>query len=182
MLVKSATHPVMRAAAGGNKADLEKEQMLEIVTKSAQTLREEYLLRLESVRIEITRRVAHLRMQKASQLAALDKLNLEKAPLRDKAADLSERYEDLKDNGDRLTSRIELALQRLQSQVPIGSDAELRMQRQLQELDRRTREMRNAMERIAAKEKYQMRQIEQRNEQMEKQEVDKNNWRGRGNR
>ena len=50
------------------------------------------------------------------------------------------------------------------SQVPIGSDAELRMQRQLQELERKTREMRSSMERIAAKEKYQMRQIDEENE------------------
>ena len=38
------------------------------------------------------------------------------------------------------------------------------MQRQLQELERKTREMRSSMERIAAKEKYQMRQIDEENE------------------
>ena len=60
-------------------------------------------------------------------------------------------------------------------QVPIGSDAELRMQRQLLELERKTREMRSSMERIAAKEKYQMRQID---EEKERKSADKNSrWR-----
>ena len=45
------------------------------------------------------------------------RLNSEKSRLRDKAADLSERYEDLQDNGQRLRSRIEIVLQKLQRQV-----------------------------------------------------------------
>ena len=146
------------------KADVEKEEMLDIVTKSTQTLREEYLARLENARAEIERRVAHLRAQKQSQAASLERLSAEKCSLRERAADLSERYEDLQDNGQRLRARVELVLQKLQRQVPIGSDAELRMQRQLQELQRKTREMRSSMERIAAKEKYQMRQIDEENE------------------
>ena len=99
------------------KADVEKEDMLDIVTKSTQTLREEYLTRLEKARSEIERRVAHLRAQKQSQAASLNKLNSEKSHLRDRAADLSERYEDLQDNGQRLRTRIEIVLQKLQRQV-----------------------------------------------------------------
>ena len=45
------------------------------------------------------------------------RLNSEKSRLRDKAADLSERYEDLQDNGQRLRTRIEIVLQKLQRQV-----------------------------------------------------------------
>ena len=37
--------------------------------------------------------------------------------MRDRAADLSERYEDLQDNGQRLRTRIEIVLQKLQRQV-----------------------------------------------------------------
>ena len=82
-----------------------------------QTLREEYLTRLEKARSDIERRVAHLRSQKQSQAASLDKLNSEKTNLRDRAAVLSERYEDLQDNGQRLRTRIEIVLQKLQRQV-----------------------------------------------------------------
>ena len=64
---------MMRAAPAVGKADVEKEDMLDIVTKSTQTLREEYLARLETARSEIERRVAHLRAQKQSQAASLNK-------------------------------------------------------------------------------------------------------------
>ena len=117
LLKKSSTHPMMRAAPAVGKADVEKEEMLDIVIKSAQTLREEYLTRLEKARSDIERRVAHLRSQKQSQAASLDKLNSEKTNLRDRAAVLSERYEDLQDNGQRLRTRIEIVLQKLQRQV-----------------------------------------------------------------
>ena len=208
LLKKSSTHPMMRAAPAVGKADVEKEEMLDIVTKSAQvcilfssyctaaflweladfvvlfncfqlqTLREEYLTRLEKARSDIERRVAHLRSQKQSQAASLDKLNSEKTNLRDRAAVLSERYEDLQDNGQRLRTRIEIVLQKLQRQVPIGSDAELRMQRQLQDLERKTREMRSSMERIAAKERYQMRQIDEENQRRRSAAADKSSkWR-----
>ncbi len=158
MLVKSTTHPLMRAA-GSSKADMEKEEMLELLARSTQILRDEYLSRLEAVRAEIERRVLKLRAQKESQRSSLAAVAAEKSALRDKAADLSERYEDLRDSGAALTARLELVLQRLQSAVPIESDAELRMQRQLQDVQRRMKELRAAMERISAKEKYQMRQI-----------------------
>ena len=45
------------------------------------------------------------------------RLSSEKSRLRDRAADLSERYEDLQDNGQRLRTRIEIVLQKLQRQV-----------------------------------------------------------------
>merc|ERR1719270_2117364 len=71
LLKKSSTHPMMRAAPAVGKADVEKEEMLDIVAKSTQTLREEYLNRLERARSDIERRVAHLRAQKQSQAASL---------------------------------------------------------------------------------------------------------------
>ena len=42
------------------------------------------------------------------------RLNSEKAELRDGAAKLSERFEDLKDNGERYSNRIQRVLQHIQ--------------------------------------------------------------------
>ena len=50
-------------------------------------------------------------------IAVTLRLSSEKSRLRDRAADLSERYEDLQDNGQRLRTRIEIVLQKLQRQV-----------------------------------------------------------------
>ena len=55
--------------------------------------------------------------------------------------------------------RIELVLQKIGRQNPIGTDAELRMQRRLQDIERRLKDRKNGMEQVRQKEKYQLRQI-----------------------
>ena len=127
----------------------------------SQILRTEYIGRLETVRGEIERKCDHLRALKASQAASVAALDREKAALRDKAADLSERYEDLNDGGSDLQRRLESVLRRVQARCPVSSDAEMRMVRQLKEISRRSKDLANAMEQIRIKEKYQMRQIEE---------------------
>ncbi len=101
-----------------------------------QILREEYVLKQEAARAEIERRVATLQvqarwtttfffsttltqkkwffpLQKSSQQSALDSLNARRRSLREKAADLSEAYEDLRDGGDALQKRLEIVLQKV---------------------------------------------------------------------
>ncbi len=174
-----------------------------------QILREEYIVKQEAVRAEIERRTQALTVQvnghakvlkreekrrtsspifqKRSQQSALDTLNHQRHGLREKAADLSEAYEDLNDSGRRLQKRLEVreradarpcpksglwikrrmfysfqvVLQRVQAQVQGSSDAELRMTRGLQELSRRTKDLANALEQVRAKEKYQLRQVQE---------------------
>ena len=55
-----------------------------------------------------------LAARKRHQQSSLDKLCVEKGELREGAAQLSERYEDIKDNAERLTSRIQRVLQIIQ--------------------------------------------------------------------
>lgn len=144
-----------------------------------QTLRDEYLIRLEKARVEIDRRVSHLQAQKLGQTKSLASLGREKQGLRNKAADLSEKYEDIKDNGDRITQRwdniltfkkttyttmknhfrIELVLQKIQRLNPVDTDAELRMQRSLSDIERKLKDLKNGLEQVRQKEKYQLRQI-----------------------
>lgn len=102
ILQKSSKHPLVKAGANVNPS---KQECLELLMMSTQTLREEYLVRLEQARVEIDRRVSHLQGQKTSQSKSLAVLGRERQGLRDKAGDLSEKYEDIKDNGDRITRR-----------------------------------------------------------------------------
>ena len=60
-----------------------------------QTLREEYLTRLEKARSEIHRKVEILESKKRQQQGQLIKLRGEKKELTSKAAALSETYQDL---------------------------------------------------------------------------------------
>merc|ERR1739844_620145 len=115
--------------------------------------------RHEKARREIERRCASLEAKKTQQHLTLAKLTKERFQLRDNAAQLSEKYEDLRDTQDNLMLRIETVLNSIQRRLPVASDAEIRMQRQLQGREKKMKDLSNAYEQIKAKERYQVRQI-----------------------
>lgn len=106
-----------------------------------QVLRDEHLNKLDQVRSEIERRASSLRVQKQSQQSSMSRLASERLQLRETAASIAERYEDLRDNGERLTGRIEIVLRKIQRQMPMSSDKEIRMQRELKDIERKTKDL-----------------------------------------
>merc|ERR1739844_189450 len=115
--------------------------------------------RHEKARREIERRCASLEAKKTQQHLTLAKLTKERFQLRDNAAELSEKHEDLRDTQDNLMLRIEAVLNSIQRRLPVASDSEIRMQRQLQGMERKMKNLVNAHEQIKQKERYQLRQI-----------------------
>ena len=59
------------------------------------------------------------------------------------ATKLSETYDDLTVNNQKLSSRLEKVLLKVQQQLPIRSDAELRMQRELIDVERKMKNLKN---------------------------------------
>lgn len=139
-LVRNTSNPLMRAPASANMTS---QECYEILTRSTKVLREEYLDKQEKARKEIERKVAGLETRKTQQHLTLSKLAQERFALRDKAAQLSERYEDQRDFGENLTTRIEAVLNAIQRRLPVTSDAEIRMQRQLQGVERKVKDLSN---------------------------------------
>ena len=105
--------------------------------------REEYIPKLDKARCEIEKRVAGLEARKTQQHLSLAKLTEERFALRDSAAQLSEKYEDLRDNEENLMARIEAILNAIQRRLPVTTDAEIRMQRQLQSIERKNKDLTN---------------------------------------
>ena len=85
---------------------LSSEQCYEILARSTKVLREEYVDKFDQARSEIEKRVAGLEARKRQQHLSLVKLAQERFALRDKAAQLSEKYEDLRDNAENFNIRI----------------------------------------------------------------------------
>ena len=81
--------------------------------------------------------------KKTQQHLTLAKLTKERFQLRDNAAQLSEKYEDLRDTQDNLMLRIETVLNSIQRRLPVASDAEIRMQRQLQGMEKKMKDLSN---------------------------------------
>ena len=129
---------------------------------------EEYLSRLEKARAEIQRKVEILESKKRKQQSSLIKLLETKKKLTSKAASLSEEYQDLQDNGENLSRRLESVLSKIQDQQTLRSDSELKMQRRLMEIGRRMNDLQNGMTQIKSKEKYQLRQIRENEAKAEK--------------
>ena len=108
-----------------------------------QTLRQEYLAKLEGVQAEIERHSATLKSRKEAQQTAINRLQHEKRGLMETATKLSETYDDLTVNNQKLSSRLEKVLLKVQQQLPVRSDAELRMQRELVDVERKMKNLKN---------------------------------------
>ncbi|TRY78269.1 hypothetical protein TCAL_10646 [Tigriopus californicus] len=177
ILQRNVTLPKLKT---GEQTQLSDQECLSIITRSTEVLRDEYIGKLEKARTEIEKKATYLANLKKSQMVSVQTLEHQKQGLRDKAADLSERYEDLKDSKENQTKRLEILLQRIQCQLPLNSDAELKMQRKLVDIERRMHDLRNSMEQIRSKEKYQLRQIEQerQNDDFCKRNYHRNSGRG----
>merc|ERR1719411_803749 len=156
LLLRTTTNPIIKTSTNSN---LSSQECFEILTRSTKVLREEYMDRHEKARREIERRCASLEAKKTQQNMTLVKLTQERFQLRDKAAELSEKHEDLRDTQDNLMLRIEAVLNSIQRRLPVASDSEIRMQRQLQGMERKMKDLVNAHEQIKGKERYQLRQI-----------------------
>merc|ERR1711974_13437 len=156
MLQRTTSHPLVHS---DSSMQMSGEELLNLLTKTTQTLRDEYLTRLEKTRSEIHRKVEILESKKRQQQGQLIKLRGEKKGLTSKAAALSETYQDLQDNNERLSSRLESILSKIQDQQTVRSDSELKMQQALVEIGRKMNDLDNRMTQIKTKEKYQLRQI-----------------------
>jgi len=156
VLQRPTSHPLVHS---DSSMQMTGEELLNFLTRSTQTLREEYISRLEKARSEICRKVEILECSKRQQQSQLMKLRGEKKELTSKAASLSETYQDLRDDNERLSSRLETVLAKIQDQQTVRSDSELKMQRSLVEVGRKMNDLDNRMTQIKAKEKYQLRQI-----------------------
>ena len=100
-------------------------------------MRQEYLTKLGGVQAEIERHVATLRSRKEAQQSAINRLQHEKRGLMETATKLSETFDDLTVNNQKLSSRLENILLKIQQKLPVRSDAELRMQRELLDVERK---------------------------------------------
>jgi len=157
ILSRSSTQPLLKSALA---TTLSPAETLELLTGATATLRREYLARLHVAREELMRRVTVLATRREGQETQLDQLEKERGKVRDNAELLSERYEDVRDKGQELGSRVEAVLTRLQSKIPHLSDKELAMAREVSSLDRRVQALEGGINQLREKEKYQRYQVE----------------------
>lgn len=132
---------------------------LDLLLRSTATLRTEYINKMEVAKLELGKRAGMLVEKRLGQEAALNKLENDRIELRKQAEKLSERYEDVRDSGERLTRRVEAVLSAVQRRLPVASDAELQMSRNVKQLERQLLATAGAVQQLREKEIYQRRQL-----------------------
>ncbi|XP_056139006.1 nucleoporin 88 [Lampris incognitus] len=159
ILAHSSTNPLV-LRAGDKDASIPPPECLQLLSRATQVFREEYILKQDVAREEMQRRVKLLTGQKNKQLEELAVCEEEKKTLREAAERLADKYEDAKYRQEALINRVKCVLSSLCSQLPVLSDSEKDMKKELQIISDQLTYLDNSIKQVKMKIGYQKKQVD----------------------
>ncbi|XP_035382657.1 nucleoporin 88 [Electrophorus electricus] len=159
ILARSSTNPLV-LRAGDKDSSSPTPECLQLLSRATQVFREEYILKLDLAREEIQKRVKLLTGQKTKQLEDLTLCREERKSLREAAERLADKYEDAKYRQEVIMNRMKQVLSSLRSQLPVLSDSEKDMRKELQTINDQLRHLGNSITQVNMKKDYQKRQMD----------------------
>ncbi|XP_032124704.1 nuclear pore complex protein Nup88 isoform X4 [Sapajus apella] len=136
------------------------EECLQLISRATQVFREQYILKQDLAKEEIQRRVKLLCEQKKKQLEDLNYCREERKSLREMAERLADKYEEAKEKQEDIMNRMKKVLHSFHSQLPVLSDSERDMKKELQLIPDQLRHLGNAIKQVTMKKDYQQRKME----------------------
>uniref|UniRef100_A0A8D1U2G1 Nucleoporin 88 n=1 Tax=Sus scrofa TaxID=9823 RepID=A0A8D1U2G1_PIG len=136
------------------------EECLQLISRATQVFREQYILKQDLAKEEIQRRVKLLCDQKRKQLEDLSYCREERKSLREMAERLADKYEEAKEKQEDIMNRMKKVLHSFHSQLPVLSDSERDMKKELQLIPDQLRHLGNAIRQVTMKKDYQQRKME----------------------
>ncbi|XP_046877685.1 nucleoporin 88 isoform X1 [Hypomesus transpacificus] len=159
ILARSSTNPLMLRA--GDKDTLSPPpECLQLLSRATQVFREEYILKQDMAREEMQRRVKLLTGQKNKQQEDLAVCKEERKSLREAAEHLADKYEDAKYRQEAIMNRVKQVLGSMRSQLPVLSDSEKDMKKELQTINDQLRHLGNGIKQVNMKMDYQKKQMD----------------------
>ncbi|XP_061461165.1 nuclear pore complex protein Nup88 isoform X2 [Rhineura floridana] len=158
ILDRSSANPLLLKSAD-KESSPPPEECLQLLSRATQVFREEYILKQDLAREEIQRRVKLLREQKKKQLEDLGYCREERKSLREMAERLADKYEEAKEKQEDIVNRMKKVLRSCHSQLPVLSDSEKDMKKELQTVQERLRHLGNAIRQVKMKKDYQQRKM-----------------------
>ncbi|XP_051515767.1 nucleoporin 88 isoform X2 [Myxocyprinus asiaticus] len=158
ILTRSSTNPLM-LRAGDKDSSPPPPECLQLLSRATQVFREEYILKLGLAHEEMQRRVKLLTGQKTKQLEDLALCREERKSLREAAERLADKYEDAKYRQEAIMNRVKQVLGSLRSQLPVLSDSEKDMRKELQTIHDQLRHLDNGIKQVNMKKDYQKQQM-----------------------
>ncbi|XP_030236218.1 nucleoporin 88 [Gadus morhua] len=135
-------------------------EWLQLLSRATQVFREEYVLKQDTACEELQRRSRLLATQRGTQADELAACRLEKRSLREAAERLADKYEDAKYRQDAIARRVKRLLGGLRSQLPVLSDSEKDMRKELQGVEEQLKHLDNGIRQVAMKREYQKKQVD----------------------
>ncbi|MEQ2313990.1 Nucleoporin 88 [Ameca splendens] len=159
ILARSSTNPIV-LKAGDKEASPPPAECLQLLSRATQVFREEYVMKQDMAREEMQRRVKLLTGQKSKQVEELALCREEKKSLTEAAERLADKYEDAKYRQEALMNRVKKVLSCLQSQLPILSNSEKDMKKELQSISDQLKHLDNCIRQVNMKMEYQKKQVD----------------------
>ncbi|KAM5273017.1 nuclear pore complex protein Nup88 isoform 1-T1 [Ctenodactylus gundi] len=166
ILQRSAANPAFLKSSEKDLAP-PPEECLQLISRATQVFREQYILKQDLAKEEIQRRVKLLCDQKKKQLEDLNYCREEslisyaiRKSLREMAERLADKYEEAKEKQEDIMNRMKKVLHSFHSQLPVLSDSERDMKKELQLIPDQLRHLGNAIRQVTMKKDYQQRKME----------------------
>ncbi|XP_035289822.1 nucleoporin 88 [Anguilla anguilla] len=159
ILARGSTNPLL-LRADKDTSSTPPAECLQLLSRATQVFREEYILKQDLAREEMQRRVKLLNGQKKKQLEDLALCREDSKSLRESAERLASKYEDAKDQQEATMNRVKRVLSSLRSQLPVLSDSEKDMRKELQTINDQLRHLDNGIKQVNMKMEYQKKQME----------------------
>ncbi|ELW63666.1 Nuclear pore complex protein Nup88 [Tupaia chinensis] len=144
ILQRSVTNPAFLRSTEKDIAP-PPEECLQLISRATQVFREQYILKQDLAKEEIQRRVRLLCDQKKKQLEDLNYCREERKSLREMAERLADKYEEAKEKQEDIMNRMKKVLHSFHSQLPVLSDSERDMKKELQLIPDQLRHLGNAI-------------------------------------
>ncbi|CAG9830937.1 unnamed protein product [Diabrotica balteata] len=141
-----------------------------LLQRTAQCFRDEYFKNHIKVKDALEKRIKTLTIMKRNQQNEIENMKLERDMLRDKASNLAEKYEDIKDKQDELLKKSENLLMLVSRRRSSPSAAEQEFIKELDDCSRKIAMYHDRIDKVKNKMKYQQIQDEEnfRNGQKDK--------------
>ncbi|NXX95194.1 NUP88 protein, partial [Centropus bengalensis] len=160
VLLKTPSLSLLLLRSADKEAAPPPEECLQLLSRATQVFREEYILKQDLAKEELQQRVKLLWGQKKKQLEDLTYYREERKSLREMAERLADKYEEAKEKQEDIMNRMKKVLRSFYSLLPVLSDSEKDMKKELQTIHDQLQHLSNAIRQVKMKKEYQQQKME----------------------
>ncbi|XP_022109668.1 nuclear pore complex protein Nup88-like isoform X2 [Acanthaster planci] len=158
ILLRNVSNPILK---GSSKTSLSPEESFDLVCSATKVLREEYISKQDLARDDIEKRVKILQQQKELQKTDLQDCNRLKEEIHNQAQQIAFRHDDALEKQQDLLERVGAALHALQGQLPVLSEAEQNLQKEMTDMEQKVEQLKDSLKKVKLKDEYRRKKMQE---------------------